>query len=379
MKKTILLILSTLLLESTQLVFAQEQSFSMRDVEWGISGGVGKTFKHNTKMNFPFPDYTYSAEITALYQTSGARDWHKKSKFPKIGFIGHFVDFNSEILGKGFGIGPAIELPIVSGNKLTLSGVLSMGAGWMNRPHRRDNEENLAIGSHINNFTSANLRLKYALDEERKHQILAQLKFFHTSNAAFTVPNLGLNDLSLQLGYAFRFSEYVERPVSSLTYDWEKEKWWKNINYRMAYGMGRGQQYPSFGPRYNIHQLQLGFAMPYSSFKEVALLYEYEYHEGVYSFLKGIEYEGDLRQLSSQHSVLLGHEFKFGPVGIITQLGFYFTDHYLNSKRIYQKIGGHIYLWEPEKDYFKKLYLTAILKTHLSVADYVTFGIGLEF
>lgn len=348
-------------------------------LQYQISAGPGKTLKHSTKMDFPFSDYSYSASLNIAYQTDGSKEWHQKSYFPKFGFNVHFIDYRNPLLGQGIGLSPTIVLPVFKTNSWSSELYLGMGFGWMTKPHDRNNPRNLAIGSHLNNFSDIQFDINYALDDDAQHRLGAKFKFLHVSNAAFTVPNLGLNDVSLHLAYTYQPSGEVERPEKVIP-DWSWSQWWKKGQIHAKYVHAWTQKYPSFGPTYNIRGAQIMWSQPYRAFKNVQLGYHYEYNEGVYSFLKSIyEYAGQERKHSTQHSIYIGHEFRWGAFGLITQLGGYLQKNYLNSNVIYQRLGGHIYLFENEKYWLKGMYVSAILKTHLSVAEYAEFGIGIYF
>lgn len=357
---------------------ANGKSNFLQEMEWSASVGIGKTLKHSQKMLFDFPDYTYSASFLGLYQSQGNREWEKESNFPKYGFILHYMNYNSSILGQGIGIGPSIALNLLNNEKLEMEAVLSMGAGWVTKPYNHQfNNENTAIGSYLNNFSSGSLILKYNLNKQKKQQLFAQLKFLHVSNAAFTIPNLGLNDVSLQLGYTYRPSGKVEKLQQNKDRLENQEK--RRLFFNLQSMLARGQKYPVNGPRYSIQQMQLYGSYNYRPSKSVQLGYELEYHAGIYSFLKAIYHVGNLRKNSTQHSAFIGHEFKFGPVGFFTQLGFYLQKNHMNSQFMYQRLGLNIYVWEPNYNFLQKVYISGILKSHLSVADYGSLGLGLVF
>lgn len=348
-------------------------------LQFQVSTGIGKTFKHSTKMDFPFSDYTYGASLNIAYQTTGKKAWHQSSHFPKVGVNIHYIDYRNPLLGKGVGISPTLILPIFNTNSWSSELYLGMGFGWVTKPHDRNNQNNLAIGSHFNNFSDIQFDVNYALDDAAQHRIGAKFKFLHVSNAAFSVPNLGLNDVSLQLAYTYQPSGQVVKPEKIIP-DWSWNQWWKKGRIHVKYGHAWTQKYPSFGPTYNIRGAQIMWSQPYRAFKNAQLGYHYEYNEGVYSFLKSIyEHAGQERKHSTQHSIYIGHEFRWGAFGLITQLGGYLQKNYLNSNVIYQRLGGHIYLFEKEDYCLKGMYVSAILKTHLSVAEYAEFGIGIYF
>ncbi|HLS70317.1 MAG TPA: hypothetical protein VK027_01510, partial [Chitinophagaceae bacterium] len=181
----------------------------------------------------------------------------------------------------------------------------------------------------------------------------------------------------LQLGYTYRPSGKVEKLQQNKDRLENQEK--RRLFFNLQSMLARGQKYPVNGPRYSIQQMQLYGSYNYRPSKSVQLGYELEYHAGIYSFLKAIYHVGNLRKNSTQHSAFIGHEFKFGPVGFFTQLGFYLQKNHMNSQFMYQRLGLNIYVWEPNYNFLQKVYISGIVKTHLSVADYGSLGLGLVF
>ncbi len=64
------------------------------------------------------------------------------------------------------------------------------------------NKKNIFIGSHFN--YSIRLESQYHYHLKTNNILIFGLKYMHYSNGAITLPNRGINSLSLKLGYAFK-------------------------------------------------------------------------------------------------------------------------------------------------------------------------------
>lgn len=384
--KTLLILVRHLLIKIIFFTFvllgmaASAKSKSIYDsLDYSFSIGIGSTLRHTNKINIELPDYSYSATLSAYYQSQGKKIWQKNSHYPKYGISLHYIDYLEPSLGTAFGFTPEIVLPIIHSEYFTLSSSMGYGLGWVMKPHSRDNLRNNALGSHLNNFSTVMLDAQFNLDRLKRSKLGIKLKFLHVSNAAFKTPNLGLNDISAHIVYTYNPSGVLSRP-SKESSKLEGKRWWAASEKQVKYIHAWTQKYPAFGPIYRMSGIQLTWNQPYSTFKFWQLGYHFEYNSGVYSFLKALElYPGEEKKHSFQQSVFLGHEFRWGNLGFVTQLGIYLQNHYLNSQFLYQKLGTQYYIYQSKEFWIKSIYVAAILKTHLSVAEFAELGIGFYF
>ena len=57
----------------------------------------------------------------------------------------------------------------------------------------------------------------------------------------------------------------------------------------------------------------------------------------------------------------------------------YIHQAFLTQGKIYEKLGGNLYLVKKEHGPVKEFFLCGFLKTHLSVAELAEFGFGMGF
>jgi hypothetical protein len=104
---------------------------------------------------------------------------------------------------------------------------------------------------------------------------------------------------------------------------------------------------------------------------------DYAYHEDVYAFLKNYGVDLGVEKANSwDGAVFAGNEFLVGKVGIMLQVGYYYHQTYLKFDPLYEKFGGNFYFLRAEQGTLKELFMSAILVTHTTQAEYCEFGIG---
>ena len=104
------------------------------------------------------------------------------------------------------------------------------------------------------------------------------------------------------------------------------------------------------------------------------------YHRDVYAFLKNYGVNRGLeRQTSWDGTVFLANEFMIGRVGILTQVGVYYRQTFLDFDPVVEKLGVKYYVLSRERGPVKEFFLSALLTTHAVVAEYSEFGIGVSF
>jgi hypothetical protein len=118
---------------------------------------------------------------------------------------------------------------------------------------------------------------------------------------------------------------------------------------------------------------------PVSRYNRVQLGLEYEFRGDAYTMLKSrIERQDEISRIKvSRLAVIIGDELVFGNFSISLQMGFYVNRFEEKPFIFYNKNGVLYYI--PMNKNKQWLYISAYLKSHLSVADYIEYGIGCLF
>jgi len=133
------------------------------------------------------------------------------------------------------------------------------------------------------------------------------------------------------------------------------------------------------GPLYPAYMTTLYASRRYNSQNKILAGIDYSYHTSAYAFYRNNEiHRGHEAANSWRTALFIGHEWLFGRMAVIAQWGFYLREP-IHDESFYQKIGYHYYLVRQEKGPLKELFLGILLKTHLSTAELVEYGVGVGF
>jgi hypothetical protein len=355
--------------------FAQTSPLAGVGIEANYSRGQG--IKHSAKMKSGFPYAINAFELNFVQQTNGKKDWQQRRKYPIVGFGAAYTDYDrNTVYGHAISIYPNIQIPLVRLKNIEWTFRAGFGLAYISKKYSvypNWDTLNTAIGSSINNYSCFATDIRYRVN---KHvDVQAGADFAHISNAAFRLPNLGINKFGAHIG--IRYFPVTSEPQKIHS---ELIPLRKRILGQVRIGLAATEQSAPNGPMYPIY-LATGYAsMRYSSKNKVYAGLDYSYYKNVERFLAMNEiYPGDEKPHSWKSAVFIGNEFLIGRVGIIFQLGFYLKTNALSSNIIYEKLGGNLYLVQREKGIIKEFFPYIYLKTHGPEAELVESGFGFGF
>lgn len=337
----------------------------------------GKIFRHTKKFPSQLPASVSNIELNLVFQTYGTKDWQQRRHYPLVGFGLMYTDYGIDsIYGKCISIYPNIEIPLVHYKKLEWTLKASFGLGYITRKFERSpsfDTLNTAIGSNVNNFSLFATDIRYRVNQHLDLQLGGT--FFHTSNAAFRTPNLGINTYGWHLGMRYfpttSQPEKIKKDLSPL-----KNRWL--VQARL--GMSAREALAPDGPMYPIYVVSAFASKRYQSRNKVFAGLDYSYHANMYTFLRNNEIlPGKEKANSWKSAAIVGNEFLFGRVGIMLQLGFYIKNYAIPEDFFYQKLGSNFYLLQREEGLLKELSASILLKAHRIDAEFVEVGIGVGF
>lgn len=271
-----------------------------------------------------------------------------------------------------------VDIPLFRKKRSALHYSFGTGLAYLTKPFDRlDNFKNNAIGGHWNN--SVDMKLDY------EHQLGSKLKLHlgfglaHYSNGARRLPNLGLNIPLLYLGISpYRGSHDEEFFKYLKTQDKSKRKW----------GFGVHLQYTQIeirlpgGP--NFPTYVAAFEVNYQPSKIIrwSLGYQYDYNSSIAEFgLQTTDFKNQREAFvgASRHSVTIGNDFLFGPWSMQLKLGVY-----TNRKTSFLIPRPYYFMLSPRYTFNyqsegAKFYTGLNVKSHLFVAEYISWGVDLIF
>ncbi|MGH1336317.1 MAG: acyloxyacyl hydrolase [Aureispira sp.] len=346
---------------------------------WYVEGSLhfGRAFKHRSTITIDFPDWSYGAEINLERQTYGSKSWNERCGFPRWGIaLAYHYTGNAQQMGHGIAILPNVTIDFVRKEHWRIFGRLGVGLGIITKPYdRRSNPLNNMVGSYLNNNTS--LRLGMAIDLHPQWELRPSATFTHYSNAASTLPNLGINIPSFQLGLCYR-----PNPVTKEDYIYAAEKPTRNkrIQFSALVTGGLREIATSNGPKYPVWQTSVDAGLFLSPNNRLKMGMEYDYLAAFYAFNKhnGSSSKEDLHWQASRLTLFLADEIFIGRLSINAQVGVYLTQNKNQLSPISFRLAARYYLLDPYQN-TPAPFLIATMKAHRIIAEYFSVGAGIAF
>jgi hypothetical protein len=361
------------------LLVLSESIYAQAVPGFGIEGNVlgGRVFKHTHRFRGPIPDVSAAFDLNFLWKTRGNAAWQYRRHFPTVGIGLTYTYYDGTYYGQSLGIYPNLELPILRQKNWEWTIRFGMGLGYISKRYNAAAPDydtlNNAIGGRINNFSLLASDIRWHVNQH--WDIQAGINFTHMSSAKFRLPNLGINLLAGHVGVRyFPNTANPKRPDRSLNN--LRNRWL--IQYRQGIAMSTGESIGSAATP--VYLSALFVSKRYWSKNKVYAGIDYSYHESLYDFqrLQGI-HPGTEKKYAWKSGLYLGHEFLYGRVGLVTQIGFYIHQAVLPSPFMYQKLGMNWYLRQRENGLFKECFVSTLLKTHYATAELAELGLGIGF
>ena len=342
-----------------------------------INSIFGQVIKHDEKFTLPLPPISTALDIAVLKQTVGTQDWEQRRHYPIWGVGATWTHYGIDsVYGQAFGVYPFLQCYIIRGKRLEWTLRAGLGIAYATRHYERApvwDTINVAIGSHINNLSRFCTDIRYRIDEHWSMQ--AGLDFEHMSNGAIKQPNLGINMWGGHVGV--RYWPAGDRPQRI---DQERLKLRNRILVQARLGIAFNEMGNTDGPMYHTFLGSLYASKRYRSRNKVFAGLDYSYHQRIYAFLRNNEIlSGEEAAHSWRSAVFAGHEWLFGHMGVLVQMGVYIKDAELKQDPYYEKLGYNYYIIRTEHGPLKELCASVLLKTHKSIAELVEFGVGVGF
>ena len=373
-----ILFLFTLLI-AIPLSCAAQETGSLAGFGVEVNAFEGKVIKHTPKFELPIPQLTTGTDINLQWKTYGKKPWQQRRRYPIVGIGFAYTNYGIDsVYGRCFSVFPNITIPLITGRKLEWTIRIGDGVGYVTRDYSRMHPFdtiNNAIGSNVNDYASFMTDVRYHVNQHWDVQIGAN--FSHISDASYHQPNLGVNLAGFHVGIKYfpttSRPEHIVRELKPL-----KNRWLFQFRLSMAFEESNAP----LGPEYPIY-IATGYVSKRWISKNKAFAgFDYSYHTNIYDYLRnnmGFVKPGTEAQYSYKSAFFVGNEFLLGRVGVVLQVGYYIHQAFQVEGLYYEKLGGNLYLIQKEHGPIKELFLCGYLKTHLSVAEFAEFGMGMGF
>lgn len=290
----------------------------------------------------------------------GALSKNQKQPFAGVG-VNHIRLFN-DINGNVSSLFGYYDAGFYGDEKLSLRFRLTTGVGMLSRQWDvYTNPRNRAIGSRFNGMMQAAVYVQTPVTSRK--QIQLGLSLIHYSNANFGQPNLGINMPCL-------FLSMKQSDGTDHYYRPRYPDFFNKVEWQPAFRLGKRQM--SMDDPRNIVNYLAELRMLYPHKNKPYRLWTAAvtgFYDRTYVYTKFQPLPSSPLNKIAELSFSLGHEYRVGRVGMVTDLGFYLYRPDDTKRMYYQALGVK---------YYASNRITAMvrLRTHLSMADYMEWGLS---
>lgn len=323
---------------------------------------------HRPFMEHLIQKNAYGLELSLSQQQNDSSYFSNKNNFPLNGISLEIRNFGyDDVLGFAFSLMQYQNFTVFqTQNNLCLDFKMGAGIGFITKKYDKfENPKNNAIGSHFNAKVAFKLELNKFF-KSTHFGLGAELS--HFSNGAISMPNLGLNGLSVYANFGYNFKPRVKNI--------EKQKNTKHAFnpkfHILIEGIGSvgsvlpvpldSKRYPIFASRFSFNktinrswQYELAFDAVYN----VSNLHKY--YDSTFT-------AKDVPQLG----FYAGMAFSYYKAQIVFGLGYYVMDKINPLGRIYNRIGYRYY-------FNSKWFGLFNIRANFGKADFFEGGIGYKF
>ncbi len=306
------------------------------------------------------------AEINFIKPTCGDRLWHYENNFPErgIGFVYFDLD-NPKQLGNLYALFGFYEIPL-NDKPRPFRVYMRLSPGLAYTPVYFD-----PIYNHKNNVMSSpfsayvNFKWFWRWDISKNFRWEGGFNFSHASNGRAVVPNLGINMVTLNSGFTYKFLAKEKTPfccVDSCTKRLSKNEilLWGALGVNQVEVKGKiyiAQNYS--GTLYtnvrNTHKFGAGLEICYNPANRYVLE------------LDSIPLSSDF--LNTQVGFKMAYCYNAGRMSFPVEMGCFLYSKFKEDGLFFHRIGLRYYF----KNNFVALFT---LKTHWAIANYFEFGAG---
>ena len=361
--KTIRPIIYLLLLLHGGSAIGQDTTYTPGRWSFSFQAHTGFLMAHRPTIIYLQDEKAYAYEFSILKSRTGEADWHSRFNYPLIGFSYRYSNFgNSKRIGNAHALYPQLLLPLFHKQRLRVGVRFGFGFGYVEKPFDvRDNYKNLAIGSHLN--ASVLLGLQFRALIRKRVQISTGLDFYHLSNGAASIPNLGINLPSIYMGI-----NYFSGTATNNFYT-AREKPTRKTEITIYYAAGIKEKYPPAGPKYLVNVLN---GQIHTTSGTKGLLgggIEYMLDESLPAKLEDDGIQTAFIEGATRIGLFGSAGYRMGKWDGHFQTGFYLYNRYKPDGDLYSRIAIRHH-------FNQHLFATLNLKTHYAKADYAEWGIG---
>ncbi|MBN8664522.1 MAG: acyloxyacyl hydrolase [Chitinophagales bacterium] len=303
-----------LLLFCPLLTLAQE-----KELAYDLALTQGSIYAHTKDVENTKGARPIGIEWSFVWRKTDSTTYRKFYGFPSQGISVQWTNFDNAILGRGFTAAYFIEPDIHFGQDAGMGIRAAAGMAFLNNPHDpQKNPTNSSYSTRLNSYLALGLRPYWQISSQ--WQAFGMLSYRHTSNGGVSLPNKGVNWITMDAGL-----RYYPNKKQDLR---ERIQRWKQLGYQKTTRWDIGMFYASrsidntSAERFGVLGLSLLVSKQTGRTHAFTLGAELYQDNALREQLKA-----DTLQASAIKSgLLLGHEFLWGRFIFSQQIGMYLFD-----------------------------------------------------
>ena len=306
-------------------------------------------------------------ELFINQNTYGYSFWEHRYHCPDIGFSLLYTDYGHPVLGQSIGGTVYMDMPIVRRPRAMLTLGLGVGLGYHTNPYRPPIETgNILLGTPVTLTMRTQLNYSYALSSRWRGTLSAKL--VHYSNAAYSIPNRGVNMPMINLGVSRRLGDHL--PTYATAAEVAPPEPYQRISYSLGVSTGL-KTVETQGRLHNFVNLHAYATLRLSAISGLTGGVDVFLDQATRQYIR--KHVAQERPDYRRVALAAGHELFYRRLSMLTQIGVYlyrpFRDLYLP---VYQRIGVRYAFTEHLLGNFT-------LKVHGGRAELVETGLGVRF
>jgi hypothetical protein len=325
----------------------------------GFHTNYGFILPHKVDFDALISGHIPSFEFNYRYNYSGVKEWEKFYRLPNVGVTAKYFNFNNSKIGNAFGIAPYVSFNLIKKERISFQYRIATGFGYVSQKFNLDNNrKNMVISTNFNSYIDMLFQLHFKV--AKRIEMQTGVGMSHFSNAAFKIPNAGINIINASAGFSFDLGRLVI--VNNYTFPIVKKEW----RYLVWTGGFVKETNPVEGNKFYAQTLS------FNALKRIS---------NKSSFGGGMDlmFDNSLPQRNKfnlqapaspfRAGFNIAYALHFGKFSIPIQQGIYFIDSFRGDGLFYSRVGWRYH-------FNKKLIINMTLKTHFASADYLEAGIG---
>lgn len=240
------------------------------------------------------------------------------------------------------------------------------GVGFLTKPYDLEtNRKNKAIGSHLNGNIQLLYKAYFKISPQNSLALGAGIT--HYSNGNFMRPNLGINIAHLNLGF-YRTVKTIDKPEFR-----PLPQLFPKSGFEVVAGIANKQIAVADTRRFTIYSGSLLYYFPQTKTRNWRMGTEIFFDKTYpYQLFRPEKLDNVALGKMTELAVKVGHEFVFGRLAIVSDLGTYVYRPNKYKKAVYFSIGFSYF--------FNGGFVAQTrLKSHMAIADYFYWSGGYRF